>query len=71
MTNSRAQTLPIRARQGASAAHGGLGQRAGHAPRPRDRSPFVFWGKKKVAIDLFHHAVYAAATGLTYSLVDR
>ena len=33
--------------------------------------PFVFWGKKEVAIDLLHHAVYAAATGLAYRLVDR
>ena len=32
--------------------------------------PFVFWGKEEVAIDLFHHAVYATATGLAYSLLD-
>jgi hypothetical protein len=33
--------------------------------------PFVFWGKKEVAIDVWHHAVYATATGLAYQLVDR
>ena len=32
--------------------------------------PFVFWGKKEVGIDLFHHGVYAAATGLAYELLD-
>ena len=25
--------------------------------------PFVFWGKEEVAIDVFHHLVYAVATG--------
>jgi hypothetical protein len=29
------------------------------------------WGKEEVAIDVFHHAVYAAATGLAYELLDR
>ena len=28
--------------------------------------PAWFWGKEEVAIDVFHHAVYAAATGLAY-----
>jgi hypothetical protein len=32
--------------------------------------PFVFWGKQEVAIDLFHHGVYAAATGIAYELLD-
>ena len=32
--------------------------------------PFVFWGKKEVAIDLWHHTVYAVATGLAYGLID-
>jgi hypothetical protein len=32
--------------------------------------PFVFWGKEEVAIDLFHHAVYATATGAAYNLLD-
>jgi hypothetical protein len=32
--------------------------------------PFVFWGAEEVAIDLFHHAVYATATGAAYELLD-
>jgi hypothetical protein len=31
--------------------------------------PAIFWGKDKIAIDAFHHAVYAAATGLAYQLI--
>ena len=33
--------------------------------------PFVFWGAEEVAIDLFHHAVYASATGLAYEWLDE
>jgi hypothetical protein len=33
--------------------------------------PAVFWGAREIAIDAFHHAVYAAATGLAYGLVAR
>jgi len=33
--------------------------------------PVVFWAKEEIAIDAFHHAVYAAATGLAYSLISR
>jgi hypothetical protein len=29
----------------------------------------VFWGKEEVAIDLFHHTVYAVATGLAYEVI--
>jgi hypothetical protein len=32
--------------------------------------PFVFWGRKEVAIDLFHHLVYAVATGVAYELLS-
>jgi hypothetical protein len=32
--------------------------------------PSIFWGKEEVAIDLFHHVVYAAATGAAYRLVS-
>jgi hypothetical protein len=32
--------------------------------------PFVFWGAEEIAIDLFHHAVYAGATGLAYETLD-
>ena len=31
--------------------------------------PFIFWGKEEVAIDLFHHTVYAVATGLAYEAI--
>jgi len=31
--------------------------------------PSIFWGKEEVAIDLFHHVVYAAATGAAYGLI--
>jgi hypothetical protein len=33
--------------------------------------PIVFWPKKEIAIDLWHHAVYAGATGLAYALIER
>jgi hypothetical protein len=32
--------------------------------------PVIFWPKQEIAIDAFHHAVYAAATGLAYVLID-
>ena len=33
--------------------------------------PAIFWAKREIAIDAFHHAVYAAATGLAYQLIER
>ena len=33
--------------------------------------PFTEWGAKEVAIDALHHLVYAGATGIAYSLLDR
>jgi hypothetical protein len=33
--------------------------------------PAVFWPKREIAIDAFHHTVYAAATGLAYRLIAR
>ena len=33
--------------------------------------PLTEWGAKEVAIDALHHLVYAGATGLAYSLLDR
>jgi hypothetical protein len=33
--------------------------------------PAIFWPKAEIAIDAFHHAVYAAATGLAYRLIER
>ena len=32
--------------------------------------PVVFWAKEEIAIDAFHHAVYATATGVVYELLD-
>lgn len=32
--------------------------------------PVIFWPKQEIAIDAFHHAVYTAATGLAYALID-
>jgi hypothetical protein len=31
--------------------------------------PAVFWPKEEIAIDAFHHTVYAVATGLAYELI--
>jgi hypothetical protein len=33
--------------------------------------PAIFWSKAEIAIDAFHHAVYAAATGLAYQVIER
>jgi hypothetical protein len=55
----------------ATAAHGAAiwGSAAVTLPALDVAAPFVFWGKEEVAIDLFHHAVYALATGLAYELI--
>lgn len=31
--------------------------------------PVVFWPKEEIAIDAFHHLVYATATGVAYELI--
>jgi hypothetical protein len=56
----------------ATAAHGAAvwGSAAVTLPALEVAPPVVFWGKKEVAIDLWHHAVYATATGLAYGLID-
>jgi hypothetical protein len=33
--------------------------------------PFWQWGAKEVAIDALHHLVYASATGVAYTVLDR
>jgi hypothetical protein len=33
--------------------------------------PAVYWEKEEVAIDLFHHTVYALATGVAYGLIEH
>ena len=32
--------------------------------------PPIFWRKQEIAIDVFHHTVYALATGLAYELLS-
>ena len=32
--------------------------------------PVVFWPPEEIAIDIFHHTVYAIATGVAYELLD-
>jgi hypothetical protein len=32
--------------------------------------PSVFWAKQEIAIDAFHHTVYALATGIAYELLS-
>jgi len=55
----------------ANAAHGAAvwGSAAVTLPALEVAPPFVFWGRTEVAIDVFHHAVYALATGLAYEVV--
>ena len=55
----------------ATAAHGAAvwGSAAVSLPALDVAPPFVFWGRKEVAIDLLHHAVYALATGAAYRLI--
>jgi hypothetical protein len=57
----------------ATAAHGAAvwGSAAVSLPALDVAPPFVFWGREEVAIDLFHHAVYAIATGAAYQLVTK
>ena len=33
--------------------------------------PLTEWGTEEIAIDALHHLVYATATGMAYSLLDR
>ena len=32
--------------------------------------PAIFWAPREIAIDAFHHAVYAIATGIAYELLS-
>jgi hypothetical protein len=55
----------------ATAAHGAAvwGSAAVALPALDVAPPFVFWGRREVAIDVLHHTVYAVATGIAYELV--
>jgi hypothetical protein len=55
----------------ATAAHGAAvwGSAAVTLPALDVAPPFMFWGRNEVAIDVFHHTVYAIATGIAYELI--
>jgi hypothetical protein len=57
----------------ATAAHGAAIYGAAQVTLPalEIAPPAVFWGAKEIAIDAFHHTVYAAATGVAYELIGN
>lgn len=61
--------------QGARAAgsHLGIiwGMAQGVLPATGASTPFYQWPPKEIAIDIWHHAVYAAAAGLAYDWLER
>ncbi len=54
----------------ATAAHGAAIYGAAQVTLPAldIAPPAVFWRKEEIAIDAFHHAVYAAASGVAYEV---
>jgi hypothetical protein len=57
----------------ATAAHGAAIYGAAQATLPalEVAPPIVFWAPEEIAIDAFHHVVYATATGIAYELLDN
>jgi hypothetical protein len=57
----------------ATAAHGAAIYGAAQVTPPalEIAPPAVFWPKEEIAIDALHHAVYAAATGAAYKLIEN
>jgi hypothetical protein len=55
----------------ATAAHGAAvwGSAQVTLPALDVAPPAIFWPKEEIAIDVFHHTVYALATGLAYELL--
>lgn len=55
----------------ATAAHGAAiwGSAQVTLPAMEIAPPAIFWGADEVAIDAFHHTVYAVATGVAYELI--
>jgi hypothetical protein len=55
----------------ATAAHGAAvwGSAQVTLPALDVAPPSIFWGKEEIAIDAFHHTVYALATGIAYELL--
>ena len=62
--------LPPRA---ATAAHGAAvwGGELVALPAMDIAPPAVFWAPREIAIDAFHHTVYAIATGVAYELLGN
>jgi len=62
--------LPPRA---ATAAHGAAvwGGELVALPALDIAPPAVFWAPREIAIDAFHHTVYAIATGIAYELLGN
>jgi hypothetical protein len=56
----------------ATAAHGAAvwGSAQVTLPALEVAPPAIFWAKEDIAIDIFHHTVYAIATGLAYELLS-
>jgi hypothetical protein len=56
----------------ATAAHGAAvwGSAQVTLPALDIAPPALFWAPREIAIDAFHHAVYATATGLAYQLLS-
>jgi hypothetical protein len=56
----------------ATAAHGAVIYGAAQVTLPAMEivPPAVFWPKEEIAIDAFHHLVYATATGIAYELLS-
>jgi hypothetical protein len=56
----------------ATAAHGAAiyGSAQVTLPALDVAPPAIFWPKEEIAIDAFHHLVYATATGLAYELIS-
>ena len=56
----------------ATAAHGAAvwGSAQVTLPALDIAPPAVFWPKAEIAIDVFHHTVYALATGIAYELLS-
>ena len=57
----------------ATAAHGAAIYGAAQVTLPalEIAPPSVFWAKEEVAIDAFHHVVYATATGMAYEALSN
>ena len=56
----------------ATAAHGAAvwGSAQVTLPALDIAPPAIFWAKEEIAVDAFHHTVYAIATGVAYELLS-